>query len=809
MKMKKCILIILSLVSLFPVLRAQQVTVSDRSDLNLIPGVTITNEEKTIMAVTDGSGKADISAFGEQDNLLFNHVAFQSLQIKKSDLAGMNYKVYLTDNIIRLDELVISANKVEERKVDVPNKIERISLKEIRFINPQTSAILLEQTGNVFVQQSQLGGGSPVLRGFESNKVLLMIDGVRMNNAIYRGGHLQNAITVDPLGLASTEILYGPGSVIYGSDALGGVISFTTQDPLLSSNGKFTVHGDFLGRYSSANVEKTGGANLSFGWKKVGVLVNFSYSDFDDLRAGKVRNPFYGDWGKCLYSAERINGADSMVVNGHPEIQRHSGYSQYNFLGKILFKPGKNSRYVANVQYTNSSNISRYDRLTEMSGGKLKYAEWYYGPQKRLLTSILAEYNLNAVIFDKATFLAAYQNIGEDRISRSFGKSTKKYNLEKVSVFSFNADFDKNILKKDDLRYGLEYYYNNVVSRAHQQNIRTGINTENLSTRYPDDKANMMSFAGYLSNNWKVAKSFSFSQGIRFSYVALNAAYSDTMMKIMKFPFDKNIEQKNSAINGYLGLTLTPGRDWKFSGIVSTGFRAPNIDDLTKLSESSSTDKVIIVPNPDLKPEYATNLDITIGKTILGKIRLEGTFFYTWLTDALVVAPSTYNGQDSLLYDGVVSKVMSSANAGKARIYGFQGNLLAQVTRTFSIVSNLTYTVGEIKVENIPLDHIPPVYGMTSFQLELKKFRGSFYLLYNGWKRLSQYNLNGEDNEAYATVYGMPSWYTLNLKASYQVVRFVNVELGLENILDEHYRKFASGISAPGRNLIVALRASF
>lgn len=785
----------------------QQVKVLDKSDLQPIGQVTVTNLQKSLVEVTDANGIADLSSFSDTALLTFSHVAFQPVSIKKSMLSGSSMKVYLTENIIRLDEFVFSANRTEEKKKDLPYKIEVIQAKDIQFGNSQTAAAMLEQTGDVYVQQSQMGGGSPVLRGYEANKILLVVDGVRMNNAIYRAGHLQSAITVDPFGLASTEILYGPGSTIYGSDALGGVISFMTKDPMLSTNGRFQVHGNLLGRFASANLEKTGGLNINFGWKKLGILLNFSYSDFDDLHEGKVRNPAYGTFGERLYYAERIDGKDSTLVNDKPWIQKQSGYSQYNFLGKVLFQPGVHSKYILNLQYSNSSDIPRYDRLTEMKNDStMKFAEWYYGPQSRLLASLKAEYNLNAVIFDHASIILAYQNSHEDRIQRDFGSSKKKYNLESIGVISVNADFDKKLGSKDNFRYGIELQYNDVSSKAHNENIKTGVNTDDRATRYPDQKANMMYLSAYLSNTWNINKVLAFSQGARFNYVTLNAAYSDTMVKIMKIPFDPDISQKNAAVNGYLGLVATPGYDWKFSLVGSTGFRAPNIDDLTKLNVVNG--QTIVVPNPDLKPEYAYNLELSVAKTILGKVRLEGTAFYNWLRDAIVVEPFRYNGLDSIEIDGEKYQTMAPVNAGKAYICGIQGSLLAQVTRSFSIVSNLTYTYGYNESEGVPLDHIPPFFGMTSFRLEIKKFKGDFYVMYNGWKRISQYSPGGEDNQVYATPYGMPSWYTLNLKLSYQIERHVNIELGMENILDESYRKFASGINSPGRNIIVALRAN-
>lgn len=798
------------LVFLFGVITSfaqNRVKVLDKSDLQPIGGVTVTNGPKTVMATTDASGQADLAGFTATDVLTFSHVAFQPVSLSMNDLTSAGFKVFMTENIIKLDEFVFSANRTEEKKSELPYKIEVIQNKDIAFNNPSNAAIMLEQSGNVFVQTSQLGGGSPVLRGLEANKVLLVVDGIRMNNAIYRAGHLQNSITVDPFGLSSTEIVYGPGSTLYGSDALGGVINFRTQDPVLNPAGGLRVNGNLLGRFASANLEKTGGINLNLGMKKLALLLNASYSGFDDLREGRLRSPYSDQFGLCNYYADRIDNKDTSMKNDKPWIQKNSGYSQYNVLGKLLFKPGPKSSYQLNIQYSNSSDIPRYDRLTEMKDSTtVKYAEWYYGPQSRFLASLKAEYDLNGIIFDHASVILGYQKIHEDRIQRDFGSSKKKFNLETVGVITANADFLKKLCKTDNLRYGVEFDYNDVTSEAYNTNIKTDVTTYDRATRYPDDYGHTMSIAAYLSNNWNVTKWFAFSQGLRYTYYKLDAAYTDTMVKIMNIPFDPVITEKNSSLTGYLGLTLTPGHDWKVALVGSTGFRSPNIDDITKLNVVSGS--TIVVPNPDLGPEKAYNMELSVGKTFLGCVRLEGTAYYTWLRDAMVIRPIQYNGQDSIEVDGDMYQTLAPTNAGYAHIWGVQGSLLAQVTKSFSILSNLTYTEGYDETDGVPLDHIPPFYGMTSFRLELKKFKGDFYVMYNGWKRMSQYSPSGEDNEQYATSQGMPSWYTLNLKLSYQIIKNIGIEAGVENILDEHYRKFASGISAPGRNVIVALRAN-
>jgi len=443
-----------------------------------------------------------------------------------------------------------------------------------------------------------------------------------------------------------------------------------------------------------------------------------------------------------------------------------------------------------------------------MSGEKLKYAEWYYGPQTRGLVSLKNEWSKQTGLYDNASVTVAYQYISEYRISRGFGKAKTKHQEETVQVLSLNADFMKKIFRKSELRYGLEGILNLVDSKAYNKNVNTGEVTKDAASRYPDGGDNIKNFAAYASNNWEINEKLIFSQGIRFNYVTLEAQYTQEMMDLIKFPFDAKMTQDNTAVNGSLGLVFMPGNGWRVASNLSTGFRAPNIDDLSKLNDSNSTDQLIIVPNPDLKPENAYNAEITIGKTFGKLLQVEATGFYTILTDAFVVQPFLYDGQDSIEFDGTLCAVQAMQNVDRATIYGFEGNVLAQITKSLSLRSTLTYTYGHVKEEDVPLDHIPPMFGLTSLKLELNKFTGEFYARYNAWKHIEDYSPSGEDNEAYATEDGMPAWYTLNLRAGFQFNRNFNLQAGIENILDKHYRNFASGISAPGRNVFVTLRAN-
>ncbi len=714
--------------------------------------------------------------------------------------------------LINLNEVVFSANKSEEKKSDVPFTIDVIKSKDIAFNNPQTSADMLANTGNILVQKSQGGGGSPIIRGFEANRVLIVVDGVRMNNAIYRGGHLQDVITIDPSMLERTEIVYGPSSVMYGSDAIGGVMHFYTKNPLFGDDKMNFKLNSYL-RYSSANQEKTGHVDFNVGFKKWASLTSITYGNFADLRTGYARTPD-ANFGRCYYYVEKnlAGTADTMVKNSNPNIQKKSGYSQIDFMEKLLYKANDKVNIGLNLQYSTSSNIDRYDRLQEYSGANLKFAEWYYGPQNRMLASIYSTIKSDGKLFDNLRLTAAFQNIDQSRISRRFSTNyitdnkTKQFQIENVKVNSFNADFRKQMNKKNELSYGLEAVYNNVTSTARQENSVTGVETP-FNSRYPDGGSTVMNMAGYLTHSWEISEKVILSDGLRFTNNTLTSKFSDTTF--FPFPF-KSITQRNTALNGNLGLVIMPEKNVRFSILASTGFRSPNVDDMSKVFESVGGN--ILIPNPDLKAEYAYNIEGGFS-TILSedKIKLEGSYFYTVLKNAIVTKNYQLNGKDSILFGGTMSRIQASQNVNEAYVQGASGAIYADFNDNVSFKTSLTYTLGQYKdIQNdtiVPMDHIPPMFGQTSLIFHLKKFEAELYSRYSAPKLLKDYSPSGEDNLNQATPNGMPGWVTFNVKMAYHLSRNFSVNFGIENLFDVHYRVFASGISAPGRNIMIALRA--
>lgn len=796
------------------------ITVVDQTTLQPISGVMVTyiaatNEYKTGLdnsqlsknVYTNAQGIAPINDnIYASDTVVIAAAGYATFKATYGNIVANNNKVYLAIKAYTLGDVIISASKFEENSQDVAQRVQVINANTIAFQSQQTTADVLQQSGNVLVQKSQQGGGSPSIRGFEASRVLIVVDGVRMNNAIFRAGHLQNVIRIDNAMLDRAELVFGPGSVVYGSDALGGVMHFYTRNPILSTTEKPVVKGGFYTRYATANNEQTAHGDVSIGLKKWGFLTGVTYSKFGDLRQGaQGYDSLTSVWKRTVY-ANRINGVDVAVQNAHPNKQIGTGYSQYDIVQKILFRPNDNFQHTLNFQFSNTSNVPRYDRLTELDGnGVPKSAEWYYGPEQRMLISYKLDLFKATKAFDNGKLILAFQDIKESRHNRNFGAPNRTDRSEGVKVYSVNLDYAKKLGTSNELRYGVEGTYNSVTSTARRVNVNTGAESAQ-STRYPDGGSKFFTAAIYATHSWEISKKLILNDGLRFSYVGLRSKFTDTTF--YPFPFTE-VSQNNMALNGNIGLVYMPGAGFRIAALGSTGFRSPNVDDLTKIFDSAPG--TVVLPNAGLKPEYTYNAEVTVAKTFANKFTIEANGYYTWARNLLSVGKATFNGQDSIVYDGQLSAVTMMQNNNKAYIYGGYLGVRGDITKYLAVAASVNYTYGRAKGDSVdvPLDHVSPLFGRVGVMLNLKKFRAEVYTLFSAKKALKDYSPSGEDNLQYATANGMPAWYTLNLRAAYQFNQYVQLQVALENVLDKNYRVFASGISAPGRNLMLTLRTNF
>ena len=704
-----------------------------------------------------------------------------------------------------MEVVTVSANKRPQNLNEVPNKITKITRTQIIHNNPQTAADLLAQSGTVFMQKSQLGGGSPMIRGFATNRVLLVVDGVRMNNAIYRSGNLQNIISIDALSTETAEVIFGPGSLIYGSDAIGGVMDFHTLQARLATEGKTLFKGNTLVRYSTANQEKTAHADVNVGSRKLSFLSSFTYSDFNDLKMG--RQGGQDSYLRPEY-VEHINNTDVVVQNKDPRVQRFSGYDQANFLAKLRYKPNENIDLQYSFTHAKTGTAPRYDRLIQYRSGALRFAEWNYGPMLWNMHALQTAYSKKHLLADALTLTAAYQAYEESRIERARGNNNRTTQTETVNAYSINVDATKN-LGKGELFYGAEYVHNLVGSTGMQTNINTGTTSPHVS-RYPDGStwSTMGIYGSYKVN---VHPKLTFTTGLRYSYNNLNATFDTTFVK---FPY-REAKLKDGALTGNGALVYRPAPTWQLSANISTGYRMPNVDDIGKLFETAPG--IVVVPNPDLQPEYAWNFEAGVVRDISQKFRIELNAFHTILSDAIVRRPFLFKGAGQIDFDGTLSQVEALQNVAKATVWGVQAGARVYFTKNLYLQTNANWISGketdDTKDEQVPLRHAPPFYGSTHLHFKKSKWHLEVNSIYNS--KISNENL-APSEQAKTDIYAKdeqgrpysPGWITANVKISYQLNKQLLVSTGWENITNLRYRPYASGIVAAGSNFIIALRAS-
>ena len=781
---------------------SQTLSVINYATKEPVSGIHVFNINETLTAITDVNGKADISKFKEDDLLVFSHTSYSQILLKKKDLTSTNYVVELHPITLNLDEFIFSANKRVQAKEEVPNKITSITSQDVKLSDPQTSADLIAATGKVFVQKSQLGGGSPMIRGFSANKVLIVVDGVRMNNAIFRGGNLQNIISIDPNYLEKSEIVFGPGSVIYGSDALGGVMDFQTISPIFSDSS-IQTNGNASVRTSSANKEITSHVDFRIGGKKWSSVSSITYSQFDNLKMGNYGPDEY----LRLDYVETTNGVDNMVKNQNPRTQVNSGFRSYSVLQKLGYKFNRNVNLSYSFLYSSTSIVPRYDRLIQRTDAQtLKYAEWHYGPQNWMMNKLDLNINSPNTLFDNMHVTVAFQNFKESRIDRKFGSNMKRNKTENVNMLSANIDFDNAISGRTTMYYGFESVYNKVGSVANS--IENGVEKP-IITRYPDG-SKYWSNAGYLNFQMNHSPKTTLVFGVRYSHINIDAQLDTTFYKLTELA---TINQSTGALTGSVGIAHRPNTSWQMNLNLSSGFKAPNIDDIAKVFDSQPGN--VVVPNPNLKPEFLYSIDGLLEKKLGAKknvsVQLSG--FYSYLVDAMVQRPVKYNGIDSIYYEGELSQIESIVNTGNAYITGVSVGFKAKVNSHWLINGTMTYTYGKDN-EGYNLRHVSPLFSSSHVIYTYKKLRVDGYVTYNGQLANSRmaptelskphlYILDG-NGDLYS-----PSWYTLNLKTSLSLTDKWMINVGLENITDQRYRAYSSGISGPGMNWIGAVKFSF
>lgn len=744
-----------------------------------IPNVNVQLPILQAGAITDDAGEFSISVSEPGTyRLEVSHIAFQAHTL--TDIAAQNGTIdlgpiILKPKVLEQTEFVTTATRTRKDLTEISRAVNVINELSIKRREAKTSAETLREEAGVFVQKTNHGGGSAIIRGLSSNQILILVDGIRLNNSTYRLGNHQYLTTVDNHMVSQIEVVRGPGSVLYGSDALGGTINLITRQPsLLTASSQFEYNYRVAGRYASADEEKTGRLDVSVYNSKLAIQAGFSNKEFGDLRRGDNSD-----------HPELENSTNGLK-------QSPSGFTARDFDGKLIYAPDETQHIVVAHQRSEQEDVPRYDKYENDD-----YYQWLYTPQNRVLTYLGYENRLQTRFIDniKATLSYHYQEEGrETQQTESDILNDEKFD---VGTTGLTLQLD-SIWRGHQLSYGADVYYDRVSSERYSVDPVSGERNREAVARYPDG-ANYLSLGVFVQDEIYLNERWIVTPGLRWSYFETEFDISADPASSFNLGM---VQQDFQALTGSIGAVFTVTPSLYLTGNVAQAFRAPNLSDLSKIGESKGD--TYEVPNPDLEPEKMVSFDLGVNLNTR-RLAVRASSYYASINDLLATANGTYNGSSTIEVNGQTFQVKAKDNVGEAYLYGVEGALDFRLAPHLAAYGNVSYTYGQNTTKDEPIGGVPPVFGLAGLRWEHKAKTVEFFTRFAG----EQDRLSSDDlDDPRIPNSGTPGWQTLNIRGSLTVWDYATLRLGVENILDTNYREHGSGVNGPGRNFIVSLEVA-
>ena len=704
-------------------------------------------------------------------SLEITHVSYRKKIVKnirlRADAITQLDTIYLQAHIYPQDEVMITASRHEQPAHLIAQTVNLIDPLEIFTRNSATTAEALREEKGVFIQKTNHGGGSAIIRGLSSNHILILVDGIRLNNATYRLGNHQYLTTIDANALKAIEIVHGPGSMLYGSDALGGVINLIGRPAVFSTGGKQRVGYRIFGRFSSADQSLTTHADWQFSNSSLAWNGGASYHRFGDLRNGaSLSNPILS----------RPDGNTR---------QSPSAYRGYDFNNALSFKLNPSQKFKLVWQRSRQFEVPRYDKYVYND-----YHTWLYEPQLRDLFYIRSQTDFSSNPFRSLQITLSLNRQQEGRIKQRKISDPKTSENDDILTLGLQAHTTARI-RSHMLTAGFEVYHDDVHSTARRFD---GLETLQLPRgRFPDNST-------YLSNGVFIQDEFPlntrtfFTGGLRYAW--FQARFTDPTAQIGQ------VSENFAALTASIALLYEARPGLQLSVVLANGFRAPNLSDLAKLGESKGN--TYEVPNPNLQPERINSFELG-AHWKKNQLELRSAVYFSLLDNLLTRENVLYQGQSTITIDGQTYKIKSRSNGGAGFITGSEAGFRYSFSRALFLDGNLAYTYGQNKSHNEPFDGIPPFFG----KLELGWQRANSELQFYSRFASSQPRLSTDAlDDPRIPVGGTPGWFTLNIRGRYQFSGNISISIAIENLLDRLYREHGSGINAPGRNFILGLEIS-
>lgn len=721
--------------------------------------------------VTDSIGFFRISNLSPGNyTIQISYLGYETLikEIEVSD--AIIHDFILIPGTIQLNQgSIVSASRFQSNKFSSPLSINSINIEELEGGFPRTTPESLMSYGG-WVQKTNHGGGSPFVRGLTGYHTLLMIDGIRLNNATFRSGPNQYLNTIDPLILSGIEIVRSSGSVQYGSDALGGTIHLFTKSPDFSNTDKIIFEPHIITKYVSQGIN----GNNSGMRKKI-------FPGMERIIRGEAKVAgkniaFYGGFG-----FKKFNDLDASAILG---TLSPTGYDEYNADAKLLIRKDKHNITGA-LQLLQQNNVPLYHNI--VSG---TYSIFEFDPQLRSLIYLKHEYLIGARWARKISTTLFTQQSVEKRQKQLSGVTNQTHESDKVTGTGVTVELFSTPSKYWSFTSGLDLNYDKVKSCSRIVNEQD-IVIQNIRGLYPDN-----------SQSGNIAL-FSMHQ-FEFKKVILNAGLRQSIFQIIAHdPVFSNTSLTSSALVGNIGLSYSIADNVRLVSMLNTGFRAPNINDV---SSFGITDFRYEIPNADLKPERSVSYEFGL-KQKSAYISASLSVFRTVLTNLMVNVPTAYLGQDSVMINQESNEYIRyfhKENINKASVTGFEAESEFQLYRWLSTYIRLYYTFGQDLTKNKPLTRIPPLNGIVGVNLyPIEYFRLRAELMFAGKQdRLS----DGDISDKRIQAGGTPGWNIINITAGYTGFKWFDINGGVNNLTDTAFRIHGSGVDSYGRNIWLGIK---
>jgi len=654
--------------------------------------------------------------------------------------------------VLQVEEhLVVTPARQERPAADLPRAVSVIDRQWLEERAPRSTPEALADFAGVLLQKTNHGSGSPYLRGLVGNQVLVLIDGVRLNNSTFRYGPNQYLSTIDPASIERIEVVRGAGSALYGSDAIGGVINIVTRRAQLS-DGPMRVSGSVGGKAMTSEMERSGRVEAEASSSRAAVRGGISLRDFGDLVAG-------GDLG----------------------VESPSGYGEVSGDASGLLRIGRTSLLSVSWQHLRQSDVPRFDQVAQRG-----YSRYAFDPQVRQLVTA------NWRLFPSSRALARFEagvswsGTRERRERQVRGSQVLVVEQDRVKTWGFTLDAEMRPVAGWTITAGADAYHDGIGSWRRDENLATG---EALDKRglYPDG-ARASSVAGFIAAAWS-GERLHLDLGARYSRHAVTA--DDRVFG--------SIQLSPAATVGSVAARYELGPAVELIGSVAQSFRAPNVDDVSTLG---SFDYGIEVPSPDLSPETALGLEAGVrGRA--GKFAAAVTGFRTTLDNLIDRVQGSYLGLPTLEGQQVYRKV----NVAHAIVTGVEVEAEHRLAASLRLSGHLTYTHGHQPSTGQPMRRIPPLNGLAALRWD-----GPSRLWLEGQVRVAgaQHRLApGDIADHRIPPGGTPGWTVFDLHGGRRFGSRLALHAALVNIFDEAYRVHGSGIDGAGRSAWLAARWEF